>query len=111
MISDVRRKGAIKLLIGGTLFAGFFVAIMRHGDFFGIGGGIYSAIGIGAPGALVLIGSIELLLDVPFTTLSAKWNSLSSLRRGILGTAIIIAAIVLLSGTLLLIGWLTHPET
>lgn len=30
---------------------------------------------------------------------------------GLLGTAIVLAAAVLIFSTLLLVGWLTHPET
>ncbi len=107
----MRRTGAIKLLAGGALFAAFFLAVMERGDFLGIGGGVFAMIGIGAPGALALVGAIELAFDVPFLMLSKKWDALSGLQRGLLGTAIVIAAAVLIFGPLLLVGWLTHPET
>lgn len=110
MLDETRRNGAIKLAVGGLLFAILFVMILNRGDFLGLRGGTYVTIGLGAPGALGLIGAIEILFGTPFAGLSTKWDSLSGSQRGLFGISIILAAAILIFGTLLLAGWLTHPE-
>lgn len=54
---------------------------------------------------MALVGAIELSFGVPFLSLSAKWDALSGRQHGLLGTAIVLAAAVLIFGTLLLVGW------
>jgi hypothetical protein len=44
------------------------------------------------PGALTLVGLVQLVSGVPFTELSSRRNSLEGWQRGVLGTLIFLGA-------------------
>ena len=64
-------------------------------------------IAIGAPGAFVLVAMIELITGESITHLASKWDRLKGWERGVIGLAVVIAALALLIGGVALYGFLT----
>ena len=105
---NFRQKGLFKLLGGAVAYGLYFGDVFHQetfGDFHANG---FTLIVMGVPGAVALMGLIELTTGVPFTQLAARWDALKSWQRAVLGSAIVIAAATLIFGTLFVIGWYTH---
>ncbi|HSI10543.1 MAG TPA: hypothetical protein VK961_00805 [Chthoniobacter sp.] len=50
------------------------------------------------PGAFALQGLIELISGVPFLDLAGRWDELKGWQRGLLGTIIVLVAMVVIVG-------------
>jgi hypothetical protein len=50
------------------------------------------------PGAFALQGLIELITGVPFLELARRWDELKGWQRGVLGTIIVLVALVVIVG-------------
>lgn len=91
----IRRKGAIKLLGGlmGTalLVAGVVFAAARGFQF----KSPFAMIPLAIPFVYFCIGSIETITGAPFRRTAEIWMGLKGWQRGILGTFIVLAAIVI----------------
>jgi hypothetical protein len=92
-----RLKGLLKLLGGGVVFALLFSYIHDKGltDKSMGGSGPFRLIAIGLPGAFALVGLIETVTGLPFTQISKAWDDLAGWQRGLYGTLVVIAAIII----------------
>lgn len=50
------------------------------------------------PGAFALQGLVELIVGVPFVELARRWDQLKGWQRGVLGTIIVLVALVVIVG-------------
>jgi hypothetical protein len=50
------------------------------------------------PGAFALKGLLEFILGVPFLELARRWDDLNGWQRGVLGTIIVLVALVVIIG-------------
>jgi hypothetical protein len=85
-MQGTRLRGVKKIAIGIVALAiaaiAFAMLKMNNMTAYGVGWGI--------PGAVVLVGLIELIGGVPFMQVSSKWDSLQGWQRGVLGTLIVV---------------------
>lgn len=108
MKSDVRRRGALKILGGVVAYVGVWLLLFRQGGFGEGRGGTFYIITMAAPGGLALIGLVELYTGKSFNDLAARWDALPGWKQAVIAMATVLGAIVLIFGPLLLIGWLTY---
>ena len=106
--AEVRLYGLLKLVAGLLLYAAVWIYVYRQGGFGDSRGGTFYIIVMGAPGALALLGLLEVVTGRSFKGLAARWDQLEPWKRGVYGTIVVIAAATVIFGSLLLIGWLTH---
>lgn len=91
---SIRRKGALKAIAGCVGFAlaiALAIWLDRHELT-----NIFVVVPLAAPGALALVGLIELVTNAPFTRLAQSWDALRGWQRGVLG--LLICAAVLIAG-------------
>lgn len=104
-MNKTRFKGLVLLILGAVSTAGIvgFANLMS-------GGGNWNFIGYGfaIPGAIALVGLIQLVGGVPFRELALKWDSLAGWQRGILGTIFVIAACGVMFGGLMLFATIMY---
>lgn len=50
------------------------------------------------PGAFALQGLLELITGVPFLKMARRWDGLQGWQRGVLGTIVVLAALVVIIG-------------
>lgn len=85
-MQGTRLGGVKKIAIGSAALAVATVAFamlkMNNMTVYGVGWGI--------PGAVILVGLIELVAGLPFTQISSKWDSLRGWQRGVLGALIVV---------------------
>jgi hypothetical protein len=96
---SIRKKARLKA-IGGSIAIALLIAWLMQQQGLGEqrGGmlyGIFYLIAIGTPGAYALVGILELITGTPFTQLSARWDSLKWWQRGVLGTVVIMIALLI----------------
>lgn len=100
-----RQAGFLRLMSGGVLFATIWTYVYSQGDLGESRGGIYSVVGMGAPGALAIVGLVELLTNRSFWEFSDRWDALPGWKRGVFGVIAVLAAAVAIFGPLLLFLW------
>ncbi len=103
-----RQQGLLKLAGGLLLYAAIWLYVYRQGGFGDSRGGTFYIIVMGLPGAVALIGLLEIVTGHSFTRYAARWDELEPWKRGAYGMITVIAAATLIFGSLLLIGWMTH---
>lgn len=85
-MQGIRLQGVKKIAIGIVALAiaaiAFVALKMSNMMVYGVG--------LGIPGAIVLVGRTELIGGVPLTQVSSKWDSLQGGQRGVLGTLIVV---------------------
>lgn len=102
---SARTGGALKVLAGLVIYVSVWLWVFNQGGFGDSRGGTFYIVTMGVPGALLLIGVVELITNAPFVHLASRWDELKPWKRGVYGTLIVVAAIVLIFGSLLLYGW------
>ncbi|MDJ0653782.1 MAG: hypothetical protein QNJ40_06500 [Xanthomonadales bacterium] len=100
-----RQAGLLKLLGGAAIYAVLFAFIFSRGGFGDSRGGTFYIITIGAPGALALLGLMELVTGHPFQRLADAWDAMPGWKQAVLGLATVLAAVVIVFGPLLLYAW------
>ncbi len=93
-MSSVRVQGAKTFFVGAILAAliGTLAYVLKLHNYAILG------VGWGIPGAVALIGLVQVVSGVPFAELSAKWDSLHGWQRGVLGTLIFAVACAIIFG-------------
>ncbi len=99
-MNKTRRSGLLLLCCGTFLF----VLLAIAGTMLATRGWHLQGYGIGIPGAIALVGLVQLVSGVPFGKLATQWDSLKGWQRGILGTAIVIGAFLILAVIMLSIA-------
>jgi hypothetical protein len=101
-MNKTRLRGLVLLSLGAILT----VVIIAIGNlFFGAGNWHFVAYGFAIPGAMALVGLVQLLCGIPFGELARSWDSLAGWQRGILGTLfVLIACSVILGGLMLFVS-------
>lgn len=92
--NNVRLMGLVKLLGGALIFAVILAYFMQHG--LKVGANPLKIIGPAVPGAVALVGLVELCTGMHVTEVASKWNALAGWQRGILGTLVVAVAFVLM---------------
>jgi hypothetical protein len=99
-MKGVRVSGLVMFLIAGAFATAFTLAAhwlrLHNTMMYGFGWGV--------PGAFALAGLIQFVSGVPFTQLSAKWDSLKGWQRGVLGVIIFVFAVALIFGVLAVVA-------
>jgi len=104
-MNQIRLKG-LKLLAIGLLVTGAIIAIANYA--FGEGNWNFIGYGFAIPGAMALVGLIQLVGGVPFGELAAKWDSLAGWQRGILGTLLVLVAGIVIMGCMILFAQIMY---
>lgn len=104
-MSQVRLNG-LKLLAIGLVVTGVIIAIANYA--FGEGNWFFIGYGFAIPGAMGLVGLIQLVGGVPFGELATKWGSLAAWQRGILGTLLVLVAGVVIMGCMILFAQIMY---
>jgi len=92
--SQIRKRGLKLLALGGGIFAAILFSISwlsAHRHHFA-----FAVIGASLPFVLACIGFIELLTGAPYLRLAQSWMNLRGWQRGVLGTFIILASLVII---------------
>ncbi|NNL99558.1 MAG: hypothetical protein HKO62_02325 [Gammaproteobacteria bacterium] len=102
----IRLRGLAILLVSAAAYWLLFGYVLRSGldAVTGVGTSTEMVYLLGAPGAGVLYGTVELILGRPFMELSDAWDALRGWQRGVLGVVIVAAALGLLIGGLVAAG-------
>jgi len=89
---SVRIRGLLYLISGSSIFGlvAYWIANPESYPFSVYPAGIGGAIAIGAPGAIALVGLIELVSAKPFYEIEDAWANLSGLQRFFGGTLIVL---------------------
>jgi hypothetical protein len=98
-MNKTRKKGLILLISGVTVTAvmiGFANLMMGEGNWTFIG------YGFSIPGAMALVGLMQLVGGVPFGELSHMWDMLAGWQRGILGVLFVAVACAIIFGCIFL---------
>lgn len=105
----IRLRGALMLTGAGLFYALLFVAVLRHGldGSSDAGLGPLKVVLLGVPGAIALIGLIELLGGIAFNDLSRRWDELRGWQRGVLGSLVTLVAFALLYLGIVFYGWIS----
>ena len=88
-LNETRTKGLVLLTIG-LLITGVIIGVGNLA--FGEGNWHFIGYGFAVPGALALVGLIQLVGGVPFAELALKWDELQGWQRGVLGVLFVGAA-------------------
>lgn len=87
------------------LWGGCFVAVAVICTWvlpsFGYQFGPFGLAGAAVPGAIAFCGLVEVISGVPFRDLARRWDSLKGWQRGVLGTLIALAALIVVPGGVL----------
>ena len=92
--SEIRKRGLKAAVIGGVIFAAILYGmywLSAHNDKFH-----FAVIGASLPFAYACVGFIELVTGAPYQRLAQNWMSLRGWQRGILGTFIVLASLVII---------------
>jgi len=92
--SQIRRRGLKMLVGGGIVLAAILVLLYwlsAHGYRFH-----YAVIGASLPFVFVCVGFIELVTGSPYQRLGQRWMALAGWQRGVLGTFIVFAALMII---------------
>ena len=91
---QIRQRGLKALAIGLGLFAAILFLMYwlsaHHYRF------SFAAIGASLPFAYAGIGFVELVTGAPYQRLARSWMSLRGWQRGVLGTFIVVASLVII---------------
>jgi len=98
-MNNIRKQGLIYLVIGLAI-TGLMISLANY--FFGAGNWNFIGYGFAIPGALALVGLIQLVSGVPFNELASSWDNLAGWQRGILGLIIVLVACSIIVGCLIL---------
>lgn len=99
-----RQHGLLKIASGAAAYAVVWYTLFPHGG----SGGSYQAIALGAPGALALMGLVELATGTAFSTLETRWADLRRRRRAVYSLSAVVTASLLLFGSPLLYAFLAY---
>jgi hypothetical protein len=91
---QIRKRGLMMFVIGGIIFAGILYLmywLSAHNHQFSV-----ELIGAGVPFAVSCIGLIELVSGAPYYRLAQAWMGLRGWQRGVLGTLIVVASLVII---------------
>ena len=102
-MQETRRQGIKKIAIGiaALTIATVAFALLKMNNMTAYG------VGWGVPGAIILVGLVELVAGVPFMTISSKWDSLKGWQRGVLGTLLVVITPIAILGLFVAIITLT----
>jgi hypothetical protein len=92
--SQIRKRGFRTLTVGIGIFAAILFVmywLSAHGYRFS-----FAAIAASLPFAYACIGFIELVTGAPYQRLAQSWMSLRGWQRGVLGTFIVVASLVII---------------
>jgi len=90
--SQIRKRGC-RLLVGGGVVFGAILYVMywmsahQHRI-------VFPVIGAAFPFVFICVGFIEAVTGVPYSRLANAWMRMAGWQRGVLGTFIILAALV-----------------
>lgn len=89
---SVRTRGLLYLIGGSSIFAliAYWIANPESYPFSVYPAGVGGALAIGTPGAVAIIGLIELVSGKPFYAIEQAWANLSGLQRFFGGTLIVL---------------------
>jgi hypothetical protein len=90
--SEIRKRGSKMLACGGIVFAAvlylmYWLSAHHYGFHFAV-------ISASLPFVFVCVGVIELVTGSPYLRLAQSWMGLRGWQRGVLGTFIVLAALV-----------------
>jgi len=91
---QIRKRGFMMFVVGGIVFAGILCLVYwlsAHNRQFSL-----EVIGAGVPFAVACIGLIELVSGSPYYRLAQAWMELRGWQRGVLGTLIVVASLVII---------------
>jgi hypothetical protein len=91
---QIRKRGLIMFVIGGIVFAGILCLmywLSAHNHQFNL-----EVIGASLPFVVACIGFIELVSGAPYYQLARRWMDLQGWQRGVLGTFIVLASLVII---------------
>src|SRR5262249_51177638 len=80
--------------IVGCICFGVFLLIVEHLGF--LPAGPFSLIGSSIPFVYLCIGIIELITNSPYRDTASRWDPLRGWQRGVLGTFIVLASLVVI---------------
>ena len=89
---EIRKRGLKMLAIGGVVFGGILHLmywLSAHSYHFQ-----FAVIGASLPFVFVCVGFIEAVTGSPYLRLAQRWMALRGWQRGVLGTFIVLAALV-----------------
>jgi hypothetical protein len=92
--SQIRKRGLKMFAIGGGIFAAILYLmwwLSAHSYHFS-----FAVIGASLPFAYACVGFIELMTGAPYLRLAQSWMSLRGWQRGVLGTFIVVASLVII---------------
>jgi hypothetical protein len=90
--SQIRKRGLRLLTIGGVVFGGILYLmywLSAHSYHFQ-----FAVVGPSLPFVFFCVGFIEALTGSPYLRLAQRWMALRGWQRGVLGTFIVLAALV-----------------
>jgi hypothetical protein len=92
--SEIRKRGFKMLAGGGIVFAAILILmywLSAHGYQFH-----FAVIGASLPFVFVCVGFIEAVTGSPYQQLAQRWMALAGWQRGVLGTFIVLSALVII---------------
>jgi len=92
--SEIRKRGFKMLAGGGVVFAAILFLmywLSAHGYKFH-----FAVIGASLPFVFICVGFIEAMTGSPYQRLAQQWMALRGWQRGVLGTFIVVAALVII---------------
>ncbi|MBU2709043.1 hypothetical protein KCM76_23810 [Zooshikella marina] len=98
-MNEVRKKGLILLVVGLAVTVAMIVIanyMMGEGNWTFIG------YGFALPGAIAMVGIMQLVAGMPFDELASRWNLLAGWQRGVLGTLFFALSCVVIFGVIFL---------
>ena len=90
--SQIRKRGLKMLAIGGVVFGAILYLVYwlsAHNYRYNL-----EVIGASFPFVFVCVGFIEAVTGSPYSRLAQRWMALRGWQRGVLGTFIVLAALV-----------------
>ncbi|MEO6569687.1 MAG: hypothetical protein ABIO94_13055 [Opitutaceae bacterium] len=97
-----RKRGLKQMAFGGIVFAGAVVLVNWVLPRWNLRLEIGGLFGFAAIGAWFLVGLVQVVTNKPFHYWGQKWMQLKGWQRGILGTAILVVATVVIVGLMAL---------
>jgi len=92
--SQIRKRGLQMFAIGGGIFAAILFLmwwLSAHSYHFH-----FAVIAASLPFAYACIGFVEIVTGAPYQRLAQSWMSLRGWQRGVLGTFIVVASLVII---------------